>query len=108
MNIKEFKDNSFEVFKRMFNKMKEGTLVEQIKSAFKGLLSLNETSSRITILGRSIERPESLFEIMLSIYGISNVNEKDEICLMEQIWKKFELFRTPEIINIVSIIYDIT
>lgn len=82
---------------------KTNTLVDEIRSGIRKILNLDEHTSRILIFGRNQERPESLFEIMLSIKDISkSENEKEN--LIYQIWEKFSLFTTPEILSIVSII----
>lgn len=56
-----------------------------------------------SILGRSIDRPETLFEIIISIPNITKSTEEDNIIV--EVWKKFNLDQNPEILLMVSI-YD--
>lgn len=50
------------------------------------------------IFGRNLERPESLFELIISIPEMANSNEN----LIKFVWEKFEITKTPEILQIVS------
>lgn len=81
----------------MSDKLEE--LKNEIRTAFDFFMSLDENSSIISIMGRSSNRPESLFENILTV---PTVEKYDEEYLIVKIWKKLELGRFPEIISVVS------
>lgn len=84
------------------DRTKTNTLVDEIKTGIRQILDLDEDTSRILMFGRNNERPESLFEIMLTVKDISKSGEA-KTNLIHQTWEKFALFTTPEILGIVSI-----
>lgn len=77
----------------------ENVLVKKILDSLEVLINLDNNSSLTAIMGRSSKRPESLFEILFSIPEITRLNSDN---IIRNIWNKFELFQTPEIISHVS------
>lgn len=74
--------------------------VDEIRANFRVLMNLKEPDNRIAIFGRNFTRPESLFEIILSVPGIASEHHDN---LIEIIWDKFDLVKTPEILQVVSV-----
>lgn len=52
---------------------------------------------------RSIDRPKTRFEILMSTPGIN----EEEMDLVDLIWQECELYKFPEILSIVSIFYTL-
>lgn len=74
--------------------------VDEIQANFRILMNLKEPDNRIAIFGRNSTRPESLFEIILSVPGIAAEHHDN---LIEIIWDKFDLVKSPEILQVVSV-----
>lgn len=70
-----------------------------IASATKKLIYVDKIFSIIAIMGRNRESPISLFEAILSTPKIVNLFDEN---IIKDIWDKFELFDTPEIVQRVS------
>lgn len=73
-------------------------IVAEIQTNLKTLMNLKQPDNRIAIFGRNSTRPESLFEIILTIPEMATEHDN----FIEIIWDKFDLMKTPEVLQVVS------
>lgn len=78
--------------------IKNRDFVKEIRANVESLMNLQEPENRIAIFGRNSVRPESLFELILSIPQMATEQEN----FIGVVWDKFDLLKTPEILQVVS------
>lgn len=90
------------LYHKQHDKTEDEYLLNYIATDIKLLLNIEESDFRYAvILGRSLVRPENLFEIVLSIPRITATKDGEDN-IIEAIWKKLNLAQSPEILIMVS------